>query len=338
MIAKNITGSNPINNRIILGEQLPLYEPLSMVVCPSFVCNFKCNYCTQALPQEKRGYITSKQIMSLELFEKIVDDIKKFRKPLKRLSFAGLGEPLLNKNISEMIDYAKKARIAESVEITTNGLLLNKDLSDKLIAAELDMLRVSIQGTSDAKYKEVSSVEIKLSDMIRQLKYFMEHKKYTKVYVKIIDCALEDEDDKTVFLEKFGDCCDYIGIETLIENARDIDYKMINDKPNLQKNLFGNDVLISEICPQPFFTMMVSPGGEVSPCCSMVTPTVIGDLKLESVDEVWNGKKMKDFRKKTLEKRSLNGKICEKCDYYKYMMYQEDLLDPYVNKLKEIYG
>lgn len=336
MRAENITGKNPNSSRLILGEILPLESPLSMVICPAYACNFKCNYCLQSLPPEKRGYITSKTIMSLELFKKITDDITKLSRPLRRLSFAGLGEPLLNRDISEMVKYAKENHGAESIEITTNGALLTRELSDKLIAAGLDMLRISIQGTTERKYEEVSNVKLNLDEMIQNIAYFTKQKEHTKVYVKIIDCALDGEADRNRFLEKFGDCCDVIGIETLIENAREIDYEALKKEGNMDKNLFGHEMLQSEICPQPFFTMMIGPGGEVSPCCSMVTPIVIGNAEKESIYDIWNGERFKRLRLQMLDNRKEIGKVCRECNYYKHMMYPEDVLDGYKDKLKNL--
>jgi len=56
------------------------------------------------------------------------------------IRFAGTGEPLLHKDIAKMVEYAVKMNVAEAVDIVTNGLLLEPDLSDKLIAAGLSSL------------------------------------------------------------------------------------------------------------------------------------------------------------------------------------------------------
>jgi len=62
----------------------------------------------------------------------------------------------LHKDIAKMVEYAVKMNVAEAVDIVTNGLLLEPDLSDKLIAAGLSKLRVSIQGVTSGKYEEIS--------------------------------------------------------------------------------------------------------------------------------------------------------------------------------------
>jgi len=59
----------------------------------------------------------------------------------------------LHKDIAKMVEYAVKMNVAEAVDIVTNGLLLEPDLSDKLIAAGLSKLRVSIQGVTSGNMK-----------------------------------------------------------------------------------------------------------------------------------------------------------------------------------------
>lgn len=73
---------------------------------------------------------------------------------LKLLVFAGLGEPLLHPQIAEMAAYAKKREVAGTVRIITNASLLTHKMSDSLIEAGLDSLKISLQGvTEEAHHK-----------------------------------------------------------------------------------------------------------------------------------------------------------------------------------------
>ncbi len=45
--------------------------------------------------------------MDYDLFRKVIDDLRKFPEPLKMLRLAANGEPLLNKRLPEMIEYAR---------------------------------------------------------------------------------------------------------------------------------------------------------------------------------------------------------------------------------------
>jgi MoaA/NifB/PqqE/SkfB family radical SAM enzyme len=46
--------------------------------------------------------------MKMDLYKKIIDDMKKFEHPIKVLRLYKDGEPLINKHFPEMISYAKK--------------------------------------------------------------------------------------------------------------------------------------------------------------------------------------------------------------------------------------
>ena len=136
----------PGGERSLLGEKLPLEMPYLIQIFPVYACNFKCGYCLHSLDRKLHGYISEETLMPLERFKKIVDDIKLSGVKIKMLRFAAIGEPLLHPQISEMVEYANKAGIAESIDIVTNGALLTKELSAKLIEAGLSKLRISLEG------------------------------------------------------------------------------------------------------------------------------------------------------------------------------------------------
>lgn len=337
MKAKIITGAGPKNDRVRLGEALPFELPLATVLSPSSVCNFKCKYCIHGHPDQKSTHVSSAAFMDYELYQKYIYGIKDMGAQLKRLNLSGAGEPLLHKNIVDMVRLAKQTGAAQGVEITTNGACLTKELSDGLIDAQLDMLRVSIQGLTDEKYQEVSGISLKVDELVEKLKYFYEHKKNTVVYIKIVDCALDDEKDDQRFYDMFGDVCDLIAVESLIDNNAKIDFNQLAQTEKLDKTLYGTEMLYSDICVQPFYTMLISSGGEVAPCCSLTTPMVIGDLKKESIQEICNGDTLRRFRYQMLCDRKKVCKVCKECDYYYHLLLESDVLDEYREKLIEVY-
>lgn len=58
--------------------------------------------------------------------------------------FAGLGEPLLNKNVYEYLKILKALKKHCVVSLYTNGILLNRDVIQELFFSGLDLLQVSI--------------------------------------------------------------------------------------------------------------------------------------------------------------------------------------------------
>ena len=77
----------------------------------SNICNLNCSFCTKTNREKKA--------LNIDEFKVILDKIKPYT---KYLYFHVLGEPLLHKDINELIDIASKDFY---VNITTNGYLIN---------------------------------------------------------------------------------------------------------------------------------------------------------------------------------------------------------------------
>lgn len=337
MKAKLITNETPNGSRSTLGQILPLATPKAIQFFPVYACNFKCEYCFYALSKKKKTYDCDTEFMDFTLFKKGIDDVKSFPEKVKMLRITGLGETLMHKNIAEMISYAKKSEMFENINILTNAVLLTNELSLKLVAAGLDMLRISIQGISSQQYKEISGKEVDFEKMVNDIRFFYKHRGETKVYIKIIDYALKSEDDKNKFFEIFGDICDIIAIENLTPTVGGVDYEKISGGKDLDKTQNGNVLADSKICPMPFYMMQINPDGYVIPCCSWQIPIKIGNIKEKSVVEIWNSKTFNEFRACMLTGVENCGEVCTSCNHYRYAMFPEDRLDSYVDKLLPVY-
>jgi len=110
--AKDISGSAPGGKRTPLAQALPLDTPFVVQIFPVYLCNFKCVYCIFSAQAARRGFISDKAVMDLDLYKKCIDDIAQFPGKVKVLRFVGIGEPLLHKNIVEMIKYAASKNVA----------------------------------------------------------------------------------------------------------------------------------------------------------------------------------------------------------------------------------
>jgi radical SAM protein with 4Fe4S-binding SPASM domain len=337
MYAKIIENQTPGGKREKLGKKIPLDTPYSIQVFPFYGCNFKCGYCLNSLPREQHNFISSQNKMSLEMFKKCVDSMKDFPNKIKMIRFAGMGEPLLHPQIAEMISYVKTCNVCEAVHIVTNGALLTKELSLKLIDAKLDMLRISIQGLTAKRYKEVADVDIDFEKYLENIRFFFENRGNTKVYIKIIDCALNSNDEKQQFFNLFGDMCDLISIEYMTPNVEAIDYSKLAGGKSLERTQNGSGLFRSDICSLPFYMMQINPDGNVVPCCTTSLPIVWGNVSTESIAEIWKSQKANHFRKDMLTGVNNCGPICSACTQYHYGLFPEDMLDAYVDKLLPVY-
>lgn len=336
MKAIRIDGQTPGGNRTRLAQVIPLSTPYMVQIFPVYGCNFKCNYCIHSVPKAERGYISDQFFMDWELYKKCIDDLCKFPEKIKMLRFAGTGEPLLHKNIAQMVQYAAEKQIADSIDIVTNGALLTPRLSKELIDAGLSRLRVSIQGTNASKYKETTGTTTDFDEFIKNIAYFYENRDRTQIYLKVIDCAL-DEGDEGRFFEIFGDICDAIAIEHLLPAVSQIDYSTISKDSFNKLTQNGAGLQDAQICPQPFYLMQINPEGNVVPCCAMETAYVAGNCNTESLYDIWNGKRLSAFRRTQLLKQKEVYSVCNHCQQYKYAMFPEDVLDNDAGRLLQYF-
>lgn len=337
MKAKDISGHAPGGARRKLAEAIPLDTPFVVQIFPIYACNFKCCYCIFSIDKAKRGFISDTIVMDFDLFKKCIDDMTNFPRRVKVLRFVGIGEPLLHKKIAAMVEYAASKDVAETLELLTNALLLTPRMSESLISAGLTRLVVSVQGTTKEKYQKICSTQIDYEKFINNIKYFYKIRGQSHVYIKIVDTALDTQEEEENFYDIFGDICDTLAIEHTVPIHAGINYlNVLNDK-NVLVTQFGLPVTEVKVCPQPFFTMQVNPDGKVVPCYSFEYPKIIGDCNYEKVNEIWSNLEFQKFRRLMLEGTNNASQVCDNCEIIKYRLFPDDDLKNDVERLKKIY-
>lgn len=337
MRAALITNQAPGGKRNRLEDNLPLSTPYVVQIFPVYACNFKCNYCHFSIDKEKRKFVTEKIFLDLDLYKKCVDDMCSFPEKIRTFRFVGMGEPLLHKELPEMIAYVKEKQIANRVELITNGSLLTKERSDALIKAGLDRMVISIQGTTAEKYEEVSHIKLDYDGLIEGIKYFYDNKQDTHIYIKVVDVALDGETDRQNFLDLFGDVCDSIGIETAIPLYPDVAFNevLLQQKKVTQ---YGTELQRTDICPQPFYFMQINPDGKVVGCHSISPyPEIFGDSTTQSVCDIWNGNRFNQFRRRMLDGKEEVCECCKECTLMEYRTFEEDRIYAKRDILKIVY-
>lgn len=338
MKARDISGQAPGGSRTRLAAVLPLATPFVVQVFPVYACNFRCGYCIFSVERSRRHFISDRPLLDLGLWRRCVDDMAGFPDRIKVLRFVGIGEPLLHRDIAAMVRCAAERGVAHTVEILTNGSLLTPAMSDALLAAGLTRLVVSLQGTSREKYRQVCGAEIDFAGLVENLRYFHAHKGGAQMYLKIVDCALDGEEDRRRFYETFGDICDTIAVEHAVPIHRGVDFEAVLKRTDGGLTQFGLPVQEVQICPQPFFHMQINPDGKVVPCYSFEYPGIMGDCNEQSVREIWNGPRFQEFRRRMLDGAARAGATCASCSIIKYRLFPEDALNDDAERLKALYA
>jgi len=300
---------------IDLKTALPLKMPISVMIEPTNQCNFRCAFCPTGDKDLLNKVGRSKGFMSLNFFQKIIDDISKMSidkgQNLKSLLLYKDGEPLLHKDLHQMISYAKKKQVTQFIGVTTNGALLNNDISKNLLESELDDLRISITAPSNEKYKNITKTDYTMDEIKNNVDIFynIKNKKKgkTRVTVSIVDTGISYE-EKNNFISAFKNISDRVLIKPIMGwSDSDVkDWRLKNKRKKIHEPI---------VCGDPFSKLSVNFNGSVSVCCvDWSHNTLVGNLNNESFQEVWEGEKLKKFRILHLKGRRCDIKACKNCD------------------------
>ena len=136
-------------------------------------CNLRCIYC---MPEEGIPVRNKNELLSTKEIKKLIKISGQLG--VSKIRFTG-GEPLLRKDISELVKYAVNLNGIKSVNLTTNGILLNKYLEDLQLAGlsginiSLDTLRSDrfIKITRRNNLKEVlDNIQLAIKSNIPSIK------------------------------------------------------------------------------------------------------------------------------------------------------------------------
>ena len=264
--------------------------PLHIDFEASFRCNLNCPMCF-------RPHIDKKNYgdMDFDLYKKCIDECAKHNLYSIRLSWRG--ESTLNPNIVEMVKYAKEKGIKE-VSLITNGRLLEGNMAEGLIRSGLDYLTVSVDGLKE-HYDKLRKPNT-FQDISKKLQDFYSMK--TRIgggfpLLKIQAIWSYIKEDPAVYYNYFKDFTDKINFDA--EN----DYSLM-EVP--QDSNF--------ICQYPWQRITVTWNGEIPLCISDWNMYIkIGNLKTQTIREVWLGAAMERYRKIQLDRKRLSIACCKKC-------------------------
>lgn len=297
--------------RVKLEEVVPLETPYVINIDPCGACNLTCNFCP--CNTVKENSFERHKMMSLDTFKKIVDDLKQFKTKIKRIHVSGFGEPLLNKNIAQMVRYLKDANVCDEIIIITNGLLLNKNLSDSLVESGLDYLRISLNGLTTTEYKESCNVNINIDKFFDEIKYFYDVSRgKTKLGIKGTTAFLDNDEKKEKFDSLFDNISDYLIIHDIYNQWSEFELETSKDDAKVD---YFNWMDKEKICTSALISMTIHSNGDISPCCiDWKLAVTYGNVNDYSVKDLWNGERLKKIRLTLLKKQKGVIPFCDNCD------------------------
>lgn len=122
--------------------------PLFVSVEPAAVCQLGCPECPVGQTNTgMSGYRNTERLMPRELWHRVLAEV---RETAWTIQFYFQGEPLLNKDLPQMISEAHAAGLYTIV--STNAQALTEEMAQALVAAGLERIIVSMDGLTEESY------------------------------------------------------------------------------------------------------------------------------------------------------------------------------------------
>lgn len=282
------------------------FLPTGIFLEPTNVCNLECVMCpNKDLPESKKGH------MDFAMFKKIIDEASSFA---AHINLFLTGEPLIHPEILEIITYIKSHGLM--VKIHTNGTLLTKKFSEKLIRTEVDILSISFDGYSADVYNSVRK-NADFQKTLDRIKGFLELKKGLKLkkpYL-IIQTLIMDEkrfgsNEQKNFRRLFA------GLP-VNRFSRIFPIRWPGQEIDIANAFSRNGSSGFNPCINPWFTMNILRNGDIVPCCGDYSGAyVMGNIADTNLKDAWNNDHMLKLREMLTQSspQPISIDLCKNCD------------------------
>jgi radical SAM protein with 4Fe4S-binding SPASM domain len=289
--------------------------PVSISFEPTTSCNLRCPECPSGL----RAFSRPTGMLKKDFFSETIDQLSR---ELMYLVFYFQGEPYLNPDFLDMVQYASSKNIYTAT--STNAHYLTDKNARRTVESGLDRLIISIDGTTQETYQQYR-VGGQLDKVLQGAANIVKWKKELKSRTPFIIFQFLVVRHNEHQIEEVKKLARSIGVDQVrLKTAQVYDYENDPNRliPTIQKYsrykkdksgkvaFKGNN---ANHCWRLWHDPVITWDGSVVPCCfDKDAQHKLGDLRTQSFKELWNNPTYRDFRSQVLQSRK-NIDICANC-------------------------
>ena len=257
------------NLQFLKNTNIPL--PSEIEISESGTCNRSCVFC----PRSDHDYVDKKEFISNYLHNKLCTELSEVEFS-GTIRYSGFVEPLLDKNIFNLINSVRNIVPKSNIEMVTNGDVLNESRLMKLFDNGLNTLLISIyDGPEDVEKMEKLKVKCNLNDE----QFFIRHRYLPPE--EIFGLTLSNRSG-------------------MLENA--------------EFKVRGLSKPLKHLCNYPSYTLFIDYLGDVLMCPhDWGKKMILGNLNHKRLMDIWCSKFAIENRLRLIN-GNRNGQPCNKCD------------------------
>jgi radical SAM protein with 4Fe4S-binding SPASM domain len=273
--------------------------PPYLLIEPNAACNLKCPMCFQIDKTFTRKPFMG--VMKWDLFTKVVDEANEIG--VGAITLASRGEPLMHPKISDMLYYISKKENIFELKINSNGSFLTEKLCHDIFKSNVTTVVISADHYEKKTFEELrkfSNFEkivnnVKLLHSIREQFY-----KDCETEIRISGVDYYKNLDRKKFQKFWEPFSDNVSASGAVERWDTYNNTKIED--------------MTSPCTFLWDRMYVWHDGKVNPCdADYKSYLTYGNVKENTIYDVWNGNLLKNHRKMHLEKKRNKLVPCDRC-------------------------
>lgn len=241
-------------------------------------CNLRCIMCPHG-----NKMMGKPEFIKLDTVKKIIDE--GCDRGLKSLKLNIRGEPLLHPDLEEMVRYAKRKGILE-VMFNTNATLLYPEKARQLIEAGIDYIIISIDGATKETYEKIR-VGANFERVCSNINFLCDYRSKNRLKKPLIRLQFvkmkENAHEVPLYIEQWKDKVD-------VMTANDYSKRV---SPEIDRTTRPEKAVARANCPHPWRRLSITSSGNVLMCCGdWYEKGVLGNIKTDSLYEIWHGEEM----------------------------------------------
>ena len=292
--------------------------PATLIIDNTNLCNAKCSWCPNDSIPGPKG------IMDDELFRKIIDDYASVGGIVR---FGTFGEPLVDPKFIKKIEFIQKFPSIYKLELITNGYALSEEIASKLIDYRVDT-EISLDELDKKLFEELKGVSFEKTwkNLMRLFQMNDKAKRPVEINIRIkTSTNKESIRNNPLFKElRHANCTVELNpISTtdslsnwggVFDKGGYLSKEMISCPGTVYK---GYNQKNQAPCHQLWKWMVINWDGRAVLCCTDIyANVVVGDLKKEKIEEVWQGPVLSKARREFKSRNGRKNGICRECDLH----------------------
>jgi molybdenum cofactor biosynthesis enzyme MoaA len=266
-------------------------------------CNARCTFCPNGQTQRR---IPKGRRMDWDLYRSIVD--QSIELGIRRYSVYLMNEPMLDRELAKRVEYVS-ARIKKPqyVKVTSHGGLLTENMAKGLLDSGLDKLKISVQSLNADAYWNIMGLS--LAKTLKNIDRFLELKKKGDYKLPRLEIVMVDSVQTHDEIPRIRRYWQDRGIKLYIEPVENR-----ADQQSIRDTAVGEHGLKSfSWCRRLTEQIYILYDGRMVQCCAdWEQRSIMGDLSVQRLADIWYGRRYSDYRRKFAE-GDVSGMICACC-------------------------